>query len=101
MQEQTYHSAWIRDDGRVHTVGSASCLFPWWSFTKTVLAICALRLIEEKLLELDMPCRGRPYTLRLQHRAGIPDYGSLEAYHEAVVRNDAAWPRELRLCHND
>ena len=34
------------------------------------------------------------YTLRqlLQHRAGVPDYGSLDAYHDAVARGRSPWP---------
>src|SRR5262249_49461590 len=33
----------------------------------------------------------------LQHRAGVPNYGSLPEYHEAVARRDAAWSRERLL----
>jgi CubicO group peptidase (beta-lactamase class C family) len=64
-----------------------------------VLAICALRLVEEGLLTLDAPRPGKPYTLRqlLQHRAGVPNYGALASYHEAVARGDAPWPREKLL----
>jgi D-alanyl-D-alanine carboxypeptidase len=66
------------------------------SFTKTVLAICALRLVEEGRLDLDASRRGKPYTLRhlLQHRAGLPDYGLLKAYRDAVARNDVPWSRQ-------
>jgi len=99
MREKVFHSTWLRDDGATGCAGSASGLFPWWSFTQTVLAICALRLVEEGRLNLDAFRPGKPYTLRhlLQHRAGIPDYGSLKAYHEAVVRNDEPWSREHLL----
>ena len=76
--------------------GSDSALFPWWSFTKTALAICALRLVEEDLLDLDALRPGKPFTLRqlLQHRAGIPDYGWLAEYHDAVARREPPWSRE-------
>jgi CubicO group peptidase (beta-lactamase class C family) len=66
---------------------------PWWSFTKTALATAALRLVSQGQLELDEPFEGRPYTLRqlLQHRAGVPDYGSIPSYHEAVQRGEKPW----------
>ena len=68
--------------------------FPWWSFTKTVLASCVLRLVAEGRLQLDDLLPGHSYTLRqlLQHRAGVPEYGKLKAYHEAVARRDDPWP---------
>jgi CubicO group peptidase (beta-lactamase class C family) len=93
------HSAWINRDGSTRVSGSCSSLFPWWSFTKTVLSICALRLAEDNLLSLDTLRPNRPYTLRqlLQHRAGVANYGSLKAYHEAVARKDTPWPRERLL----
>ncbi len=64
-----------------------------------MLAICALRLVEEGRLDLDAFRPGKTYTLRhlLQHRAGVPNYGSLKAYHEAVALNDAPWSREHLL----
>ena len=81
------------------TPGQRSGLFPWWSFTKTVLAICALHLVDEGRLDLDASLPGKPYTLRhlLQHRAGLPDYGSLKSYHDAVARNDIPWSRNHLL----
>jgi D-alanyl-D-alanine carboxypeptidase len=66
---------------------------PWWSFTKTVLATAALQLVARGCLSLDDRIDGRPYTLRqlLQHRAGVPNYGNLASYHEAVRRGDKPW----------
>ena len=99
MQTRSFHSAWIMTEETGGSAGAASSLFPWWSFSKTVIAICALRLVEQGQLELDALRPNRAYTLRqlLQHRAGVPDYGALEAYHEAVGRNDVPWSRERLL----
>ncbi|WP_353646218.1 serine hydrolase domain-containing protein [Mesorhizobium sp. WSM2239] len=99
MDESSFHSAWITADGAVNSTGSVSSAFPWWSFTKTVMAICALRLFEDGQLDLDAQLRDKPYTLRqlLQHRSGLPDYGPLKTYHEAVARNDTPWSRDRLL----
>jgi len=99
VRHDTFHSAWIGDDGTEGFSGSRAGYFPWWSFTKTALAICALRLVEDGRLELDAPRPGKPYTLRqlLQHRAGLPDYGPLKSYHDAVARGDAPWSRDRLL----
>jgi CubicO group peptidase (beta-lactamase class C family) len=42
---------------------------------------------------LDQRVDNQPYTLRqlLQHRAGVPNYGGLAAYHEAIRRCDKPW----------
>jgi D-alanyl-D-alanine carboxypeptidase len=94
-----FHSAWMTGDGRSGASGEASAVFPWWSFTKTVLAIAALRLVEEGRLALDAARPGRLFTLRqlLTHRAGVANYGRLAAYHEAVARGDEAWGRARLL----
>lgn len=82
----------IDGDGDVVASG-ADARVPWWSFTKTVLAIAALRLAAQGLCGLDELVDGQPFTLRqlLQHRAGVPNYGGLAAYHDAVRRGDAPW----------
>ena len=67
---------------------------PWWSFTKTALAAATLQLVARGRLRLDEPVRGRPFTLRqlLQHRAGVPNYSDLAAYHAAVRCGEKPWP---------
>jgi len=72
---------------------------PWWSFTKTVIAAAALSLVRDARLALDEALPDKPYTLRqlLQHRAGLTEYGRLPAYHEAVGRNEDAWPADEML----
>jgi CubicO group peptidase (beta-lactamase class C family) len=99
MRKPSFHSAWLVGDRALSVQGSASGIFPWWSFTKSVLAIAALRLVEAGKLELDTLRPHRPYTLRqlLMHRAGVPNYGKLEAYHRAVADNENAWSRERLL----
>ena len=76
---------------------------PWWSLTKTALAAAALVLVAEGRLALDASLRRRPYTLRqlLQHTAGVPDYGGLAEYHQAVERGDEPWSRAELLRRAD
>ncbi|HEX2762044.1 MAG TPA: serine hydrolase domain-containing protein, partial [Rhizomicrobium sp.] len=71
-------------------------IFPYWSFSKTLLAAAILALARDGKLALDEPWRGKPFTLRqlLSHRAGVPNYGGLAEYHAAVARGDDAWPLE-------
>ena len=92
LSHSEVHSVRVSADGRAEHSGRTEAIFPWWSFTKTVLAIAALRLAEERILALDAPFLGRPYTLRqlLQHRAGVPNYAALAAYHAAVARGEPA-----------
>ena len=71
---------------------------PWWSLTKTALAAAALVLVHRGRLALDLPIDARGFTLRqlLQHTAGVPEYGGLGAYHEAVRQGETPWsPDEL------
>lgn len=76
--------------------GSAEAIVPWWSFSKTLVAVAALRLVEQGRLALDEPVMSLPYTLRqlLQHRSGLADYGPLADYHAAVARADPPWSHE-------
>jgi CubicO group peptidase (beta-lactamase class C family) len=94
-----FHSYWLTADGRRGASGEPSVILPWWSFTKTVIAVCAWKLVEAGIVDLDAPLPAEPYTLRqlLQHRAGVPNYGGLAAYHAAVARGDAPWSRRRLL----
>jgi CubicO group peptidase (beta-lactamase class C family) len=69
-------------------------IVPWWSFTKTLIAVAALALVRDGKLSLNDPIGGKPFSLRhlLQHRAGVPNYGGLAAYHHAVAANAEPWP---------
>lgn len=98
--ETAFHSSWVGGDGKAACSDAAAlALFPWWSFSKTVLAIVALRLMEAGKLELDVPLDPNRFTLRqlLLHRAGVPNYGRLKAYHDAVANGEDAWPRAVLL----
>ncbi|MBM6595670.1 serine hydrolase domain-containing protein [Microvirga pudoricolor] len=91
--------AWIvLERGEVVAERDADLVVPWWSFTKTAIAALALALVEEGRLSLDNLLPGHSFTLRqlLQHRSGLPDYGGLAAYHDAVLRDGDPWtPEEL------
>jgi len=94
----------------------ADALFPIYSVTKTLTAVCALRLAEHGSLSLDAPITtyvpdvDLPDSITiarlLVHTSGLPDYGDLAAYHDAVRTNpgnpwtrsgflDAVMPRGL------
>jgi len=80
--------------GNTLTTGGTDASVPWWSFTKTVLAVAALRLVDHGKLDLDALVEERLFTLRqlLRHEAGLPDYGSISRYHEDVAAGKMPWP---------
>lgn len=85
--------------GAVVREREADVVVPWWSFTKTLLAAAALRLVETGALRLDEPLPNRAWSLRhlLRHTSGLPDYGGLGDYHAAVARGEEPWtPAALR-----
>jgi CubicO group peptidase (beta-lactamase class C family) len=92
MTDHPFLTAFIDGDGGPG-IDADDALVPWWSFTKTALATAALQLVARGDCRLDQRVDGRPYTLRqlLQHRAGVPSYDSLAAYHESVRRGDEPW----------
>lgn len=99
MPARRFHTVRIDLADPTPTGPATPPLFPWWSVTKTAIAICALYMADAGRLNLDAGLPGKPWSLRqlLQHRAGIPDYGSLPAYHQAVARNDPPWSRAQLL----
>ena len=86
-------SAALDKQGNVLMDDVPKALFPWWSFTKPVLATLILRAVEAGKLDLDAPFDGHPFTLLqlLQQRAGLPDYGPLPAYQSAVKAGESPW----------
>lgn len=84
----------IVENGRVIASSGSDLVVPWWSFTKTLLAAAALALVRDGRLQLDAAMPGKRFTLRqlLQHRAGVPNYGGLAAYHRDVAADREPWP---------
>lgn len=83
----------------------ASAVFPIYSITKTLTAICALHLVESGLLRLDDPIRALvtdvdlpesiTLTHLLRHTAGLRDYGGTREYHGAVRSHPSEpWTRQ-------
>lgn len=82
----------IRDDGEADATGITGSI-PWWSFTKTALSVALLRLSERGKINLDEAVEGKRFTPAqlLRHEAGLPDYGSLPAYHADVEAGRPPW----------
>ncbi len=93
MDDETFLTAWTGGDEDVID-GVETTSVPWWSFTKTALATAALALVAQGRLRLDEKIDDRRITLRqlLQHRAGVPNYGGLAQYHDAVNNGERPWP---------
>jgi D-alanyl-D-alanine carboxypeptidase len=83
----------------------ADAVFPIYSITKTLTAICVLRLAELGSIKIDDSVRDwlpevnvpRPITLThlLRHTSGLRDYGPLPEYHHAVrTHPDQPWTRQ-------
>lgn len=70
----SYLHAW-KSSGEVFS--NSDAIAPWWSITKTVIAVSSLKLWEAGDLDLDEPLPSHPFTLRqlLKHTAGVPNYG--------------------------
>jgi D-alanyl-D-alanine carboxypeptidase len=79
----------------------AALRFPIYSITKTLTAVCMLRMQEAGLLRLEAsfwkwpPGSSLPESITLahllRHTSGLPDYGSMPEYH-AAVRNSPSSP---------
>lgn len=71
-------------------------MFPYWSFTKTVIAICALRMVQEGRIDPDRRLAGYDFSLRqvLDHTSGLPDYFSVPGYRKAVEQTEQPWTAE-------
>ncbi|MGL5008623.1 MAG: serine hydrolase domain-containing protein [Paracoccaceae bacterium] len=87
----------LTDTGLDADLNHSALIFPYWSFTKTAIAICALKLVEQGKIALDAPVLAYPFSLRqlLNHTAGLPDYSTLTAYQTAVENNEEPWSRDV------
>lgn len=83
-------SAIIGNSG--NTQSEHTCLVPWWSITKSVLAAAVVRLADLGALRLEATFEDWPFTIRqlLQHTSGLTNYGG-PAYQEAVSSGNAVW----------
>ena len=99
MNELRAHTHWITLSGQESPTGNTELRFPYWSFTKTAMSICALKLVEAGALDLDECLENQPYSLRqlLGHTSGLSDYGQLEQYHAAVKAKELPWSKEMLL----
>jgi D-alanyl-D-alanine carboxypeptidase len=109
--ERARVSAAVRVNGELRAITSdfpAHSLFPIYSITKTLTAICVLRLVESGSFSLDDEVRqwlsdvNLPDTITLthllRHRSGLGDYGPLREYYEAVrAHPDRPWTRQQFL----
>jgi D-alanyl-D-alanine carboxypeptidase len=100
------HGALFDADG--NDLGARDVRFSIFSITKTLTALCALRLQEQGQLDIERPLsHWRPelpfppsLTLAevLRHRGGLPDYGPLHVYHDAVrERPSQPWSEQQFL----
>jgi D-alanyl-D-alanine carboxypeptidase len=101
----------IRINGELRPVDApipADAVFPIYSITKTLTAICALRLVERGAFQLSDPIRrllpdiDLPESITLahllRHTSGLRDYGGLPEYHGAVRSHPATpWTRQQFL----
>jgi D-alanyl-D-alanine carboxypeptidase len=87
MPETEFHAYWIAADGTEGKCGDVTARFPYWSFTKTVIAICALKLCENGVIDLHARLDDETYTLwqLLNHTAGLADYYALPEYRRDVA----------------
>src|SRR5262249_14060628 len=83
--------------------------FPIWSISKTFLAVVVLRLAHRKVLALEDRVErwlpesqlARSVTIRqlLNHTSGLPDYGALPLYTQAVREHKDPWSYQKFIEH--
>jgi hypothetical protein len=71
MAEQRFLTARMDADGGLE-IGADQARVPWWSFTKTALAVAALQLVARGYLRLDDRMAGRP--IRCASWRTVPEF---------------------------
>lgn len=111
MSRHLQFSVGVRVDGQLRDAPAdlpADAFFPIYSITKTLTAICVLRLVETGGLRLDDPITAHvtdvelpkeiTLTHLLRHTSGLRDYGPLTVYHDAVRTHPGRpWTRQQFL----
>ena len=74
-------------------VGDDHQPYPWWSFSKTVIAAAVLRMVAQGTLALDSDIGETGFTARhlLQHQSGLRDYTMAPGYSTAVADGTTPW----------
>ena len=95
-----WHGVSVADGCGSDVVVSAASQFPVYSITKTFTAVCLLRLDQGGRLSVDdsitrwIPDLPVPEAVTLdrllRHTGGVPDYGPLREYHDAVRATPSA-----------
>lgn len=107
MELNSQISVAVRVNGELRAIVGelpGNAVFPIYSITKTLTAICVLRLAEMGLLRLGDEARkwlpevdllaAITLTHLLRHTSGLRDYGPLPEYHQAVrAHSDRPWTR--------
>ena len=96
MPSSKFPSAILRTGSQIS--GESHDLVPWWSITKSVLAVATMRLVESKSLELDARFEDWPFTIKqlLHHTSGLTNYGG-KIYQSAVFNKDPVWSSDELL----
>jgi hypothetical protein len=78
MPRSDIHAAWITGFGLEGSAGLSDARLAYWSFSKTIIATCALKLVDAGALDGDTPLDQRRCTRRqlLAHMLGkcLADY---------------------------
>lgn len=68
-------------------------IVPWWSITKTAIAVLTYILHDQGVVDLDATYLDMNVSLQslLTHTSGMDDYGGKAFYHEAVDNGQQPW----------
>jgi D-alanyl-D-alanine carboxypeptidase len=99
--------ALVTDENSAWKSGDIEAPFVIYSLTKSVISAALLALAAQRAVDLDAPLYKQTQQVRderlagasvrqlMRHTAGVPDYGQLAEYHQAVRRSPSApWSDE-------